>query len=110
MIKVEYSPLALKDLQNLKIYISENWGEDISNKIFKRITTEIKNLEHYPSSGASLGKIINVQTDYRYIFTEKNYIFYRLESNKVKIIRVINEHQNYILKLFGVNSNSNTNK
>jgi plasmid stabilization system protein ParE len=106
MLKVEYSPKALEDLQDLNIYIAENWGTDVSNKILKKIVSSVRNLELYPSSGASLGKIINVETDYRYIFIEKNYVFYRLESSKIKIVRILNEHQDYILQLFDISSDA----
>lgn len=47
-----------------------------------------------------LGKLIGVQSDYRYIFTEKNYVFYRVEYDKVQIVRVLNEYQDYMKQLF----------
>lgn len=103
MLNVEYTPRALEDLQRIQVYLSTNWGENTANKILKKITSEIRRLERYPFSGVNLGKIINTTTNYRYIFSERNYIFYRLESDKILIIRVINERQNYLKQLFGIN-------
>ena len=85
MPKVEYSPAALEDLQLIHEYILSNWGEDVAKRALKKITSDIRRLEQYPVSGVDLGKSIDVPTDYRYIFSEKNYIFYRLELNKVEL-------------------------
>ena len=104
MLIVEYSPLALEDLECIGSYITENWGKDVANRILKKITSDIRRLEQYPLSGVSLDKIIDVRTEYRYLFSEKNYIFYHLEYDKIRIVRVLNEKQDYIHHLFGVNS------
>ncbi|MEQ6390332.1 type II toxin-antitoxin system RelE/ParE family toxin [Bacillaceae bacterium S4-13-58] len=106
MPKVEYSPKALEDLQYINDYIMTKWGQNIAQRILKKITANIRRLEQYPVSGVELGKLIDVQTDYRYIFLEKNYFFYRIENDKVQIVRVLNEHQNYIKQLFGKSSGS----
>lgn len=104
MTKVEYSPLALEDLHRISDYITDSWGKIVANGILKRITTDIRRLEQYTLSGVNLGKIIDVSTEYRYLFSEKNYIFYLLEMDRVRIIRILNENQDYIQHLFGVNS------
>jgi len=96
MLKVEYSPKASEDLLNIRHYLSETWGEGTANDIMKKIISDIGRLKRYPGSGADLGRIIGVPSDYRYLFTHKNYVFYRLESDKVRIIRVLNERQDYI--------------
>jgi toxin ParE1/3/4 len=106
MPKVEYSPKALEDLQYINDYIITNWGQDSAQKILKKITANIRRLEEYPVSGVELGKLIDVQTDYRYIFSEKNYAFYRIEYEKVQIVRVLNEQQDFMKQLFGMGSDS----
>ena len=104
MPNVEYSPKALDDLLHISDYITENWGEKVVKQKLKKITTDIRRLEQFPLSGVNLGKIIDVTTDYFYIFTEKNYVFYYLEIDKIRIIRVLNERQDYIKHLFGDSS------
>ena len=101
MTKIQYSPIALEDLQHIKSYITDNWGENVAQRILKKIISDIKTLEQYPMLGVNLGSIIDVPTDYRYIFSEKNYVFYLLEVDKIRIVRVLNEQQNYMQKLFG---------
>lgn len=106
MPKLEYSPMALDDMQHLRDYIITNWGESVAKRILKKMTLDIRKLEEYPLAGVDLGKIIDVPTDYRYLFTEKNYVFYHLEVDKVRVVRILNEQQDYMLHLFGINSNS----
>ena len=101
MVKVEYSPKALDDLLHIRDYITENWGEKVAKEKLRKITIDIKRLEQFPLSGVNLGKIIDVTTDYFYLFTERNYAFYYLEKDKIRIIRVLNENQDYIMHLFG---------
>lgn len=115
MAKIEYSPMALEDLQHIRNCIALNWGENNAKKILKKITSDIRRLEQYPALGADLGKVIDVPTEYRYIFPEKNYVFYYLEFDKIRIVRVLNERQDYMQQLFGISSdidegNLNNNK
>lgn len=106
MLKIEYTPQALEDLQLLQEYLLSNWGENIAKRVLKNITTEIRRLEIYPFSGVDLGKTINTTTDYRYIFSEKNYVFYRSEFDKILIIRVLSERQNYLKQLFQISADN----
>ncbi|MDF2668864.1 MAG: hypothetical protein K0R67_1170, partial [Paenibacillus sp.] len=41
MSNIQYSPIALNDLQQIKDYISEQWGEHVAQKILKKITSDI---------------------------------------------------------------------
>lgn len=104
MQKVKYSPIALEDLQLIHGYISANWGENTAKKILKKITSGISSLEQHPTLGVDLGEIIDVTTEYRYLFLEKNYVFYRVEFDKIRIVRVLNERQDYMQQLFGTNT------
>jgi len=106
MKMVKYSPAALEDLQHMRDYLSENWGENVALKVLKKIMSDVRGLEQYPLSGVDLGKVIDVPTDYRYLFSEKNYVFYRIELDVIRIIRVINERQNYMQQLFGISIQS----
>lgn len=105
MPKLEYSPIALEDLQHIRDYIITNWGENVAKRILKKLTTNIRRLEELPLLGVDLGKIIDVPTDYRYLFIDKNYVFYHLEFDKVRVVRVLNEQQDYMLQLFGISMN-----
>lgn len=103
---MEFSPRALADLRQLNDYLVTNWGEPTSGMVLKKITSDIRRLEQSPLSGVALGKLLDVPTDYRYLFSEKNYVFYRLEYDKIRVVRVLNEHKNYMKQLFGISSES----
>ena len=102
MSKIEYSPIALEDLQSLRNNISLNCGDSAAKKILNKIISDIRRLDQYPLSGVDLGNIIDNPTKYRYIFSEKNYIFYHVEREKIRIVRVLNERQDYMQQLFGI--------
>jgi plasmid stabilization system protein ParE len=103
MAKVHYSHLALDDLQHLNDYILTHWGEPLARRTLQKIAADIRRLEQYPALGVDLGKIVDAPSDYRYIFSEKNYVFYRIEADTIRIIRILNEQQDYIQQLYGLN-------
>ena len=51
--------------------------------------------------------IINEPTEYPYLYTEINYVFNRLESDRIRVVRVLNEKQDYMQLLFGISIVSN---
>lgn len=110
MEKVEYSPKALEDLQRIKAYIIENFGVDAARKALGKITASVRRLEEYPVLGVALGRMIDVPTDYMYIFIERNYVFYRIEGNIVQIVRVLNERQDFMQMLFGIHTSFEENE
>ncbi len=103
MLKVEYSPQALEDLEKLREYLSLNWDEIVSKRVLKKILYDVRRLVQYPLLGTDLGKFIDLPTDYRFLYSEKNYIFYRLEVDTVRIVRILNEKRDYMQQLFGIN-------
>lgn len=105
-MRIDYSPMALEDLKDINDYLLENWGESMAKKSLRKIISDINTLSEYGRLGSDLGQIIDVPTKYRYILSEKNYVFYYLEVDKIKIVRVLHERQNYMEKLFGDSSQS----
>lgn len=52
----------------------------------------------------ALDDLIEYPTDYYYLLIKSNYVFYRIEGDTVKIIRVLNEKQDFLQILFGISS------
>ena len=48
--------------------------------------------------------MIDYPTDYHYLVVKPNYIFYRIENDTVRIIRILNEKQDLLQILFGISS------
>ena len=47
--------------------------------------------------------LIDFPTSYRFIHTEQNYVFYRIEDNIVYITDIYNEHEDFMQKMFHIN-------
>ena len=104
MFKLDYAPRAMDDLARMKDFITSRHGADVAQKSLRRITTSARRLERFPEEGPSLAGLINISTDYRYLYVRPNYLFYRIEGNCVKIVRVLNERQDIYNFLFGLST------
>ena len=104
MFKLDYAPRAMDDLARMKDFITSRHGADVAQKSLRRITTSARRLERFPEEGPSLAGLINFSTDYRYLYVRPNYLFYRIEGNCVKIVRVLNEKQDIYNILFGLST------
>ena len=104
MSQLIYTPKALEDLQAVKNYLARQFGTDKAKIGVKEITSTVRQLEHFPEEDPHLGELIDYPTDYRYLAVKPNYVFYRIEGDTVRIIRVLNERQDFFQILFGVSS------
>ena len=104
MPKLKYAPKALEDLQEIKRYVTDQFGEERAEACVRDILSTIKQLEMFPDEGLDLGNMIEYPTDYRYLVVKPNYVFYRVENEIVKIIRILNEKQDFMQILFGISS------
>lgn len=99
-----YTPKALEDLQKIKSYLAGQFGDDKAKRIMREITSTVRQLETFPEEGLCLEKLIDHPSDYRYFVVIHNYVFYRIEGDTVRIIRVLNERQDFLQILFGISS------
>ena len=104
MPKLIYTPKALEDLQEVKTYVTNQFGASKAKISVKEITSAARQLETFPYEGPSLEKLISYPTDYHYLVVKPNYVFYRIEDNAVRVIRVLNENQDFLQILFGISS------
>lgn len=106
MKNLEYSPEALSKLKSIKAETTGKYGADLANKIMIKMVKSIRNLQVFEESGTSISDIVGVECDYRYLYTEKNYVFYRIEGEFVKIVNILNEKQDFMWSLFGIRTTS----
>ncbi len=104
MKKIKYTPDAAEKLRALKTAISQEYGLDSAKKIVKSITNAIRGLCDYEEKGLEVSKMFDVVSDYRYIFISKNYVFYRIEENYIRIINLYHEKEDFMRQLFGVDT------
>ena len=102
-MQIYYTPEALEDLQNVKSSIIETFfDEKLAVDTLKSITKSVRNLEMFPYIGKELFLSGGIATGYRYLFSKHNYVFYRVEQDMVRVIRVLHECQDYMRVLFGI--------
>lgn len=106
MKKIKYTPDAADKLRDIKNIISKNFGDNNAKRIVKTITEAIRDLSKYEEKGIKVSKMFDVVTDYRYIFVSRNYVFYRIEDDCIRIINIYNEKEDFMWGLFGINTTS----
>lgn len=100
--RIEVTTDARDDLRHIREYISVDLGNESSaSKTVGSIIKSIGQLQNLPEIGAPLSSRIDVKTDYRYLVCGNYNVFYRVETDTVKIIRVLNARRNFMTILFG---------
>lgn len=91
-------------MQGIRTYIVENFGRDRAKSDVQELTKAVRQLELFPEEGRHLEEFLDYPTDYYYLFVKPDYIFYRIEEDTVRIIRILNEKQDFLQTLFGISS------
>lgn len=98
-----YTPEAEEDLFKIRNIIEERWDNpQLARKVLQNITQSIRKLEIFPYMGIELRRYLDIQTEYRSLFCGQNYVFCRIENEMVRIIRILNEREDFMRILFGV--------
>jgi len=101
MYPLQYSPAALRDLDEIDAYITEELSNpDAASQIVNSILDAAERLERFPESGAALSSISRVPSDYRFIPVHNYLIFYRVRTQSVYIDRVLYSRRDYMRILF----------
>lgn len=91
-------------MEQIREYISDRLdNKTAAARAVCKITKSISVLEDMPEIGTPLSARIDVECDYRYLVSENYNIFYRIEDETVKIIRILNSRRNFMSILFGQN-------
>lgn len=101
MYKVQISPEAVSDLQEIKNYIETDLQNPIAakNTVTKIIETYEK-LSEFPESGIPVEKYVSFHTEYRFVMANNYSIFYRIENDFVRVIRILYARRDFIKILF----------
>lgn len=101
MYKVQISPEAVSDLQEIKNYIETDLQNPIAakNTVTKIIETYEK-LSEFPESGIPVEKYVYFHTEYRFVMANNYSIFYRIENDFVRVIRILYARRDFIKILF----------
>lgn len=109
MNKLNYSPEALNDLDEIWIYISvELKNPNAAQNTIDSILDNIENLKEFPEIGILLSSVTDIESDYRFLICGNYLAFYHYRGNCINIDRILYGKRNYLRILFG-NSSDETN-
>ena len=102
MNKINYSKIALKDLEDIGDYIAKQLkSPKTALKTLIKIQEAIDKLYDFPYIGTPLSSIVKTDTDYRFIGSGNYLAFYRIVEKEVFIDRVLYNKRDYISVLLG---------
>ena len=104
--KIRYSPEAYNDLESIKEYLDSEFGEKEEKKRLRAIINDLKRLQKYPETDIKLFERFGIITDYKCIYTNQNYAFYRVEDEFIKVVRILDVRRDFMYILLGVHMTS----
>ena len=97
-----YTPEAIRDLQELRRYISQVLGNpQAAASISRGILDACAQLKDHPHLGPSLEARLGQPTELRYLICGKRIAIYRLDGDYISIARILDCRQDYLRILFG---------
>ena len=101
MRTVIYSNTVIEKLQILKDLLTDEYGKKKSDTIIKNIAGKLDNLGMF-NSGEYVKDRFGIDCDYMYLYIEPNFYFYKECSDKIDIIEMFHEKEDFIYVLFGI--------
>ena len=102
MNKIDYSPRALQDMDDIWDYIAKELKNPIAAKrTIDRITTDISRLKQSPFMGPALSSISSFDSDFRFLVSGNYMVFYQVDDAVITVARVLYGRRNYPELLFG---------
>ena len=78
------------DLYKVLTYPETEWGNNIAAQFFIKINKSLDALSNHPVTGAPSAKIKNARSIF---ITEHNRLFYKVDSDKIYILRLLDTRQ-----------------
>lgn len=102
MKKLEYSQIVRRKLKALRVRLTDEFGSEAAGKALKRITEAARGLEDFAEKGVSVSSMYDIDCNYRYLYAGHNYLFYRIEKDRIIIVEMFDEREDFMYKLFGI--------
>lgn len=104
MKRLQYSPDAIEKLHEIKQEITLKYGAGKAKSVIQEMTRTFRDLQQFENKGPSVENLIGIPCDYRMLYVQHNYAFYRIEGDVVRITDIFNEREDFMWKLFGIKS------
>ncbi len=106
MKKIQYTPDAAEKLRLINSNIRSVYGKEKAKVIVQSLIKAINGLAINEKKGVLVADMFDIDTDYRYLFAVRNYVFYRIEDDCIRIINIYNEKEDFMWQLFGIDTTS----
>ena len=106
MKQIYITPRAHEDLEDLKAYLLIEFGETSTQKVLGAIYDDIEKLAVFPELGVNILAKHGIVSNYLCLVSHKNCVFYRIEGEFIRVIRVLDERRDYLRVLFGITTTS----
>ena len=100
--KLEYSQIVRRKLKSLKLYLSEQYGEDFAKSAVKIITDRARVLQDNPDIGVDMAAKYEIDTDFRELYVNHNHLFYYKNNDTIIVAEMFGEKEDFMYKLFGI--------
>lgn len=110
MKQVDITPRAHEDLVDSKTYLLMEFGEICAQRVLGAIYDDIEKLVVFPEMGVNIMAKHGIISDYLCLVTHKNCVFYRIEGEFIRVIRVLDERRDYLRVLFGISTSEEENE
>ena len=103
---LEFSQIVRRKLKRLKKYLIKTYNADFASKIINHIISTAENLISNPDMGVALSSLYDVDTDFRLLFVNHQYLFYYKDGDKIIVAEMLDEREDFMFKLFGLSGRS----
>lgn len=104
--KVEFSQIVRRKMKNLKKSLTDRFDEDTAQKGLRSIVDSAKDLAAFPEKGEAVSELFDVDTDFRILYVNHNYLFYYFEDDRIIVAEMFDEREGFMYNLFGISSES----
>ena len=101
MFEVKVTPQAAEDLLEIKNYIENELQNPIAahNTVLNIVET-YENLSTLAEAGNPVERYVPFPTDYKFVLANNYSIFYRIDGNIVRVIRIMYSKRDFVRILF----------
>ena len=103
-MKIEFSQIVRRKMKALKRSLSDRFDSNTADKTLRSIMQAAKGLSEFPEKGEAVSGLFDVDTDFRVLYVNHNYLFYYVEDNKIIVAEMFDEREDFMYKLFGISS------
>lgn len=105
MYEIVYAPIVQEKLAELKIRLIELCGERTGTKRFLEVMNGFEVRLAFSNIGIPVETIYDVEEEFKkyfVIYSHKNYFLYYVDDNKVYVMEIYDEREDFARALFGI--------